>query len=96
MTMHEHREGHDTTAERLADKAHDTVEAVAERARRAESEAREVAARAAERARQLHEDTAARAERGVRRATSYIDSNPLAFAGLAFVAGVLLSTLVRR
>lgn len=96
MTTHEHREDRDTTAERFADKAHDTVDAVAERARRAEMEAREVAARAAERARQLHEDTAARAERGVRRAASYIDNNPLALAGLAFVAGVLLSTLVRR
>jgi hypothetical protein len=32
----------------------------------------------------------------LKRAASYIDNNPLAFAGLAFVAGVLLSTLVRR
>lgn len=96
MTTHEHRERNGTMAERLADKAHDTVDAVAERAQRAETEAREVAARAAQRARQLQEDGAARAERGLRRATSYIDSNPLAFAGLAFVAGVLLSTLVRR
>jgi ElaB/YqjD/DUF883 family membrane-anchored ribosome-binding protein len=95
MTTHEQRD-RNTVTERFADKAHDTVDAVAERAQRAESEAREVAARAAERARQLHEDTAQRAERGMRRAASYIDSNPLAFAGLAFVAGVLLSTLVRR
>jgi ElaB/YqjD/DUF883 family membrane-anchored ribosome-binding protein len=96
MTMHEQRNGNDTTTERIAAKAHETVDAIAERAERAESEVRGAAARATERARQLQEDAAGRAQHGLKRATSYIDSNPLAFAGLAFVAGVLLSTLVRR
>lgn len=96
MTTHEHRDGNDMTTERFAAKAHDTVDAIAERAQRAETEVRGAATRAAERARELREEATGRAEHGIRRATSYIDSNPLAFAGLAFVAGVLLSTLVRR
>ena len=73
-----------------------TASVLAERAERAETEVRGAAGRAAERARRLHEEAAQRAEQRLRRATSYLDSNPLAFAGLAFVAGVLLSTLVRR
>ena len=92
----EHREGTDTVTERVAAKAHDTVDAVAERAERAEAHVRGAASRATERARRLQEETAQRAEQRLRRATSYLESNPLAFAGLAFVAGVLLSTLVRR
>ena len=40
-------------------------------------------------------ERAQRAEREVRTA-SYIESNPLAFAGIAFAAGVLLSSLFRR
>ena len=53
---------------------------------------RGAAARTAEQARQLQEDATEKAEQSLRRATSYLESNPLAFAGIAFVAGVLLSS----
>lgn len=85
-----------TTTERFAAKAHETVDTIAERAQRAEREVRGAAARTAEQARHVQEEATERAEQTLRRAGSYLESNPLAFAGIAFVAGVLLSTLLRR
>ena len=85
-----------TTTERFAAKAHETVDTIAERAQRAEREVRGAAERTAEQARQLRDQYADTAEQGLRRATSYLESNPLAFVGIAFVAGVLLSTMIRR
>jgi ElaB/YqjD/DUF883 family membrane-anchored ribosome-binding protein len=85
-----------TTTDRFAAKAHEAVDSVAERAQRAEREVREAAARTAEQARQLREQAGETAEHSIRRTASYIESNPLAFAGIAFAAGVLLSTLFRR
>jgi ElaB/YqjD/DUF883 family membrane-anchored ribosome-binding protein len=85
-----------TTTDRFAAKAHDMVDSVAERAQRAEREVRGAASRTADQARQLQEQAAEKAEDSIRRTTSYLESNPLAFAGIAFAAGVLFSTLLRR
>jgi ElaB/YqjD/DUF883 family membrane-anchored ribosome-binding protein len=85
-----------TTTERFAAKAHDTVDEIAERAQRAEREVRGAAERTAERARELHSQYSDTAEESLRRATSYVESHPLAVAGMAFVAGVLLSAMFRR
>jgi ElaB/YqjD/DUF883 family membrane-anchored ribosome-binding protein len=85
-----------STTDRIAAKAHETVDTIAERAQRAERDVRGAAERTAEQARQLRDDYAETAEQGLRRAASYIESNPLAFVGIAFVAGVLLSTMMRR
>ena len=84
------------TTDRFAEKAHETVDALAERAQRTERDVRAAAARTAEQARELQEEYSEKAEQSLKRATSYFESNPLAFAGLAFVAGVLLSTMLRR
>jgi ElaB/YqjD/DUF883 family membrane-anchored ribosome-binding protein len=85
-----------TTTDRFAAKAHETVDTIAERAQSAEREVRDAAERTAEQARQLRDEYADSAEQGLRRAASYVESNPLAFVGIAFVAGVLLSTMLRR
>jgi ElaB/YqjD/DUF883 family membrane-anchored ribosome-binding protein len=85
-----------TTTDRIAAKAHETVDTIAERAQRTERDVRGAAERTAEQARQLRDDYAETAEQSLRRASSYIESNPLAFVGIAFVAGVLLSTMLRR
>ena len=84
------------TTDRFAEKAHETVDALAERAQRTERDVRAAAARTAEQARGLQEEYSEKAEQSLKRATSYFESNPLAFAGLAFVAGVVLSTMLRR
>jgi ElaB/YqjD/DUF883 family membrane-anchored ribosome-binding protein len=86
----------DTTTERFAAKAHDTVDEIAERAQRAERDVRGAAERTVERARELHSQYSDSAEESLRRATSYVESHPLAVAGMAFVAGVLLSAMFRR
>jgi ElaB/YqjD/DUF883 family membrane-anchored ribosome-binding protein len=86
----------ETTTDRFAARAHETVDTIAERAQRAERDVRQAAERTAEQARQLRDEYADAAEQKLRRATSYVESNPLAFAGIAFVAGVLFSSLLRR
>lgn len=90
------KEKDSTTTDRFAAKAHETVDTLAERAQRAEREVRGAAARTVEHAQELQEDARERAEQGLRRAGAYAESNPLAFAGIAFAAGVLVSTLLRR
>ena len=85
-----------TTTERYAAKAHDTVDDIAERAERAERGVRGAAERTVERARELQEEYTDTAEQSLKRVTSYAESHPLAVAGMAFVAGVLLSSLMRR
>lgn len=98
MTTNGHKDSErkDSTTERFAAKAHETVDTIAERAQRAEREVRGAAARTAEQAREFQEHATERAEQTIRRAGSYVENNPLAFAGIAFAAGVLLSTLLRR
>jgi ElaB/YqjD/DUF883 family membrane-anchored ribosome-binding protein len=80
----------------FAEKAHETVDSIAERAQSAEREVRKAAGRTAKQARQLRDEYAESAEERLRRAGSYLEGNPLAVAGIAFVAGVLLSAMIRR
>jgi len=94
-TTNGQKEG-ETTTDRFAARAHETVDTIAERAQRAERDVRQTAERTAEQARQLRDEYADVAEQSLRRATSYVESNPLAFAGIAFIAGVLVATLMRR
>ena len=97
MTSNGHKDSERReSAERLGTNAQGTMDSLAERAQRADQEVRAAAARTAEHARELHGQATERAEHTLRRAGSYVESNPLAFAGIAFVAGVLLSTLLRR
>jgi ElaB/YqjD/DUF883 family membrane-anchored ribosome-binding protein len=82
----------DMATDRLAAKAHETVDHVADRAAQAEREVRDAAARTAERVR----DASASAEQGMRRLAAYLESNPVTCVGLAFAAGMLVSSLLRR
>ena len=93
---HHENERESTMTDRVAAKAHETVDTIAERAQRAEREVRGAAERTADQARQLREQYADTAEQTLRRAGSYLESNPLAVVGIAFVAGVLLSAMIRR
>ena len=93
---HEKADKDTTTPDRIAARAHETVDTIAERAQRAEREVRGAAERTVEHARELRDEYAESAEQSLRRTTSYLENNPLAFAGIAFVAGVLVSTMLRR
>jgi ElaB/YqjD/DUF883 family membrane-anchored ribosome-binding protein len=96
MTTTHSKQPETPATDRFTAKAHEAVDSVAEHAQRAEREVRGAAARTAEQARHLGEQAGERAEQSLRRATSYIEESPLAFAGIAFVAGVLLSALFKR
>jgi ElaB/YqjD/DUF883 family membrane-anchored ribosome-binding protein len=93
---HHEKESPSTTTDHFAAKAHETVDTIAERAQSAEREVRKAAERTAEQARELRDEYVDTAEQTLRRAGSYLESNPLAVVGIAFVAGVLLSAMLRR
>ena len=85
-----------STTDRIASMARDTLDRVTPKANRAEHEVRDAAMKTTESITQLQEQAVEAAEKGLRQARSYIASNPLTTAGIAFAAGVLLSTLIRR
>jgi ElaB/YqjD/DUF883 family membrane-anchored ribosome-binding protein len=85
-----------STTDRIASMAHDTLDRVTPKANRAEHDMRDAASKTTEGVKQLQEQAVEAAEEGLRQTRSYIANNPLTTAGLAFAAGVLLSTLIRR
>ncbi len=85
-----------STSDRLASMAHETIDRVTPRANRAEQEVRGAAARAAESAKLMQGQAVEAAQENVRKVRSYIESNPIATAGIALAVGVLLGALVRR
>src|SRR5262245_16633372 len=93
---HHEKESQTAATDYVAAKAHETVDSIAERAQSAEREVRKTAERTAKQARQLRDEYAETAEESLKRAGSYFESNPLAVVGIAFVAGVLFSAMLRR
>ncbi len=85
-----------STTDRLAAKAHETIDRVAPKANRAELDMRNTAARTVEGVKHLEEQALETAEKSLRNVQSYIEKNPLTAAGIAFAAGALLSVLIRR
>ena len=84
------------TSDHLAAKMHETVDRVADTARNAEQQIRSRAADLGERAREQEERALKAAQANLQKATSYVQENPLTSAGIAFVAGLLVSGLMRR
>lgn len=85
-----------SSTDRLASMAHETIDRVVPKASQAEQELRAAAARAADATKRLQGSAVEATEEHLRRARSYIASNPLMIAGVAFAAGVLLSALYPR
>jgi ElaB/YqjD/DUF883 family membrane-anchored ribosome-binding protein len=85
-----------STTDRLASMAHETVDRMTTKANRAEHEVRDAATKVADRAKVLQEQALESAEDNLRKVRSYAASNPLVTAAVAFAAGVLLSAVVRR
>jgi len=84
-----------STTDRLASMAHETIDRVTPKANRAENQVRGAATRAADTAKLMQEHVEA-AQDNLRKARSYAESNPLITAGIAFAAGALLTALIRR
>ena len=89
-------ESDNPTTDRLASMAHKTIDRVAEAANQAEHKVRAAATRTAAHARDVHDQAMESADDRLRQARSYVEENPLASAALAFVAGIVLSALIRR
>jgi ElaB/YqjD/DUF883 family membrane-anchored ribosome-binding protein len=85
-----------STSDRLASMAHETIDRVKPKANRAELEMRDAAAKTTEGAKQLQAQALEAAEEGLSQARSYMTTNPLVTAGIAFAAGALLGALIRR
>jgi ElaB/YqjD/DUF883 family membrane-anchored ribosome-binding protein len=85
-----------STTDRLASMAHETIDRITPHANRTEHDVRGAATKAAESAKLMQEHTVEAAEENLRKVRSYAESNPLITAGIAFAAGALLSALVRR
>lgn len=84
------------TTDYLADKAHETVDRMAKGSADAETKIREKAEVAAEKLRDTEKRAKEAVDRSTEGVTDYIRENPLMSAGMAFVAGVFLSGLLRR
>jgi len=82
--------------DRLASTARETIDRVTPKVNRAEQELRVAATKAADSAKLLQEHAVEAAKVKLRAVRSYAESNPLITAGIAFAAGALLSTLIRR
>lgn len=85
-----------STTDRLASMAHDTIDRVTPKVNRAEHDVRDAATKAADSAKHLQENAVEATEESLRKVRSYVESNPLTTAGIAFAAGALLTALVRR
>jgi ElaB/YqjD/DUF883 family membrane-anchored ribosome-binding protein len=85
-----------STTEKFAAKAHETVDRVAERTAATVRDLRDRAERASARVHETEERAKAIAGDTARSLESYIERNPLMSAGAAFVAGLVLSGLLRR
>jgi ElaB/YqjD/DUF883 family membrane-anchored ribosome-binding protein len=76
--------------------AHDAIDQVAKTANHAEHGMRDAAARTSEAAKHAQDQAGAAANESLRKLRSYAEENPLTTAGIAFAAGVLFITLIRR
>jgi ElaB/YqjD/DUF883 family membrane-anchored ribosome-binding protein len=82
--------------ERMAEQARESIDRASARSRELEDELRRGAADAADRLRQSEERLEASLEEGLERLKDYVRRNPIQSAGLAFVAGLVISSLIRR
>lgn len=85
-----------STTNRLASMAHETIDRVTPHANRTEHDVRGSAAKAGEGLKLMRDRAVEVAEQDLREVRSYAENNPLVTAGIAFAAGALLGALVRR
>ena len=85
-----------SATQRVADKAHQTIDRAAEAATEAEKSVRSTAAKAAEKVKLSEERAAETIDESMQSIKTYVEKNPLASAGIAFAAGLVVSMLIRR
>ena len=88
--------GNGGATKRIAEKAHEAVDRAAEIATETEQKVRTQATRAAEKLKATEETAVEAFDESMTAVSRYVQANPLASAGIAFAAGVLVSVLLRR
>lgn len=84
------------TTEQARKAAHDLVDTAAEKAEVVEKQLREEASRLGEAAGQKREDLSQKIDDGLKRADDFIQTRPMAAAGIAFAAGALAALILKR
>lgn len=89
-------ESYERTTDSIASAAHDLVDRLARSASHAEREIRDGSQRAKQRARDVEREARHRKDEWVGEAERFVERHPVASAGIAFAAGVVLSSMLRR
>ncbi len=82
--------------DRASNAAHHAVDAMAEKAASAEDSLRRTAASSKATIDQKQEELKMQMQSGYERSKQFVHENPVAAAGIAFAAGMLVSALLRR
>lgn len=85
-----------TTARRVANSAHDLIDDTAAKAENVELRLRERAAVAGDKLEATKDTANEQVEQSLARVESYVKEKPLTAAGIAFAAGVVATSILRR
>ena len=86
----------ESVTERVASSAHETIDSAAAKAEGIEQQLREGAVKAGKKLEESQEATMAQVDKSLSELESFVKGRPIAAAGIAFVAGVLATALLRR
>lgn len=89
-------EPENSTARRVADSAHSFIDDAAAKAEEAERQLRKKAAMAGEKYESTKESANEQVEQSLAKVENYVRQRPLTAAGIAFAAGIVASSLLRR
>lgn len=85
-----------TTARRVADTAHDLIDDTAAKAENVELRLREKAAAAGDTLEAKKDSANEQVEQSLAKVESFVKEKPLTAAGIAFAAGVVATSILRR
>jgi ElaB/YqjD/DUF883 family membrane-anchored ribosome-binding protein len=85
-----------TETERIVRVLHDALDRLAEQAGGAEEQVRDSAESVRERVRSTKQQVRARSNEAANAVDDYVDDHPWAAVGIAFGAGIILSSILRR
>jgi ElaB/YqjD/DUF883 family membrane-anchored ribosome-binding protein len=82
--------------QRVASSAHDTIDSAANKADELETHLRAGVVKAGAQLEASQEAATAQVEKSLAKLSSFVKASPIAAAGIAFAAGILATTLLRR
>jgi ElaB/YqjD/DUF883 family membrane-anchored ribosome-binding protein len=86
----------ESVTQRVASSAHDTINSAAIKADELETHLRAGAVKAGAQLEASQDAATAQVEKSLATLSSFVKSSPIAAAGIAFAAGILATTLLRR